>query len=198
VPEEYRQADIIYCGSAMWEPPLAVVRALCHPGTKLAADLGGYGGAHHDVRRSTGGYDGFLHELLPYLHIAKASREDCMTLFSESHLAPEEHAHLLVEWGTRVGIVTLGEEGAVVATADNVFKIPPLTRNAVDATGAGDVYSAGFLVHYREHGDAQEAGLFASATAALVCERTGGVVLDRMPSLSDVQARIARYKESSI
>jgi sugar/nucleoside kinase (ribokinase family) len=191
VPEAYRQADIIYCGFVMWEPPLAVVRALGRPGTKLAADLGGYGGAHHDVRHHAGGYDGFLRELLPYLHIAKASREDCTTLFTQGRLAPEEHARLLVEWGAQVSIITLGEEGAVVATADNDFRIPPFTQQAVDATGAGDVYSAGFLVHYHQHGDAREAGLFASAAAALVCERTGGVVLERMPSFSEVMERIS-------
>jgi sugar/nucleoside kinase (ribokinase family) len=189
VPEEYREAGIIYCGSAMWEPPLAVVRALCCPRTKLAADLGGYGGAHHDIKHHTGGYDGFLRELLPYLHIAKASREDCMTLFTQSHLASEEHAHLMVEWGAQVGIVTLGGDGAVVATADNIFKIPSLTEKAIDATGAGDVFSAGFLVHYHQYGDVKDAGLFASATAALVCERTGGVVLRRMPSFSEVTER---------
>jgi sugar/nucleoside kinase (ribokinase family) len=197
VPEEYRQADIIYCGSGMWEPPLAVVRALCRPGTKLAADIGGYGGAHLDVRHHTGGYDGFLRELLPYLHIAKASREDCKTLFIDSHLTPEESARLLVAWGAQVGIITLGGDGAVVATADHVFNIPPFTRKAIDATGAGDVFSAGFLVHYHKHGDARGAGVFASATAALVCERTGGVVLERIPTRPEVGARIARYGESA-
>jgi ribokinase len=197
VPEAYRQADIIYCGSSLWEPPLAVVRALCRPGTKLAAELGGYGGAHHDIKHYGRGYDGFLCELLPYLHIAKASREDCTTLFIDSHLTPEEYARLLVEWGAQVGIITLGGDGAVVATADHTFSIPPFTKRAIDATGAGDVFSAGFLVHYHRHGDAQAAGVFASATAALICERTGGVVLERIPTLPEVEARISQYGESA-
>lgn len=196
VPDEYRQADIIYCGSGMWEPPLAVVRALYRPGTKLAADIGGYGGAHLDVRHHTGGYDGFLRELLPCLHIAKASREDCKTLFAQTHLTPEEYAHLLVAWGAQVGIITLGGDGAVIATADQVFNIPPFTRTAIDTTGAGDVFSAGFLVHHHRHGDAQAAGVFASATAALVCERTGGVAPERIPTLPEVQARISQYRKS--
>jgi len=194
VPEAYRQADLIYCGSAMWEPPLAVVRALCRPGVRLAADLGGYGGAHHDIRHNTGGYDGYLRELLPYLHIAKASREDCTTLFSQTDLTPEEYARLLVAWGTQVGIVTRGEEGAIVATPEAVYHIPSFTQKAIDATGAGDVFSAGFLVHYQKHGDARAAGLFASATAALICERTGGVVLNRMPLEAEVEARLSEYQ----
>jgi sugar/nucleoside kinase (ribokinase family) len=192
VPEAYRQADIICCGFVMLEPPLAVLRALCRPGTKLAADLAVPEGVHLEVRHHAGGYDGFLRELLPYLHIAKASREDCTTFFTQSHLPPEEHARLLVEWGAQVGIITLGGEGAVVATGDNVFRIPPFTQQAVDATGAGDVYSAGFLVHYHQHGDAKDAGLFASAAAALICERTGGVVLERMPSFSEVMERMSQ------
>jgi sugar/nucleoside kinase (ribokinase family) len=192
VPAVYRRAEVIYCGSGMWEPPLAVVRALRRPGTTLAADLGGYGGAHHGVRHHSGGYDGFLRELLPYLHVAKASCEDCSTLFSEGHLAADQHARLLVAWGAEVGIVTLGETGALVATADRVYCIAPFTRKAVDSTGAGDVFSAGFLVHYRRHRNAREAGLFASATAALVCERTGGATLARMPRFSEVVTRLSQ------
>lgn len=194
VPEDYREADIIYAGGANWDPPLAVLRALCRPGTKLAVELGGYGGAHHDVKHHGRGYEGFLRELLPYAHIAKASREDCMTLFAEGDLAPEKHARLLVEWGAQVGVITLGEDGAVVATTDGVFRIPPLTDKAADTTGAGDVFSAGFLVHYHKHRDTREAGWFASGTAALVCERTGGVVLQRMPTFSEVMERVALYE----
>ena len=193
VPDRYRGADFIYCGSGMWEPPLAVVRALSRPGTRLAADIGGYGGAHHEIRHHSRGYNGFLRELLPSLHIAKASREDCTTLFAQGHLAAEEHARLLVAWGAQVGIVTLGEAGAVVATADEVFSIPALTRKAIDATGAGDVFSAGFLVHYRKHQNARDAGLFASAAAALVCERTGGATLERMPTSSVVMKRLSQF-----
>ncbi len=197
VPEEYREADIIYAGAVMWDPPLAVLRALYRPRTKLAVELGGYGGAHHDVKHYGRGYEGFLQELLPYAHIAKASREDCTTLFAGGNLAPEKYARLLVEWGAQLGIITLGEQGAVVATADDVFKIPPLSDRAIDTTGAGDVYSAGFLVHYHKYGDAKEAGLFASATAALVCERTGGVVLERMPSFSEVMERLSQYENAA-
>jgi sugar/nucleoside kinase (ribokinase family) len=192
IPDRYRGAEFIYCGSGMWEPPLAVVRALSCGGTKLAADIGGYGGAHHETKHHSGGYDGFLRELLPYLHIAKASQEDCATLFAQSHLAAEQHARLMAAWGAQVGVVTLGDRGAVVATADELHSIPPFTHKAVDATGAGDVFSAAFLVRYQRKGDPQDAGEFASAAAALVCERTGGVTLERIPSLSEVEARLSQ------
>ncbi len=191
VPQSYRKARVIYCGSAMGEPSLEVVHGLCRSGTVVAADLGGYGGAHEDLPHRKGGYDDSLRELLPCLHIAKASREDCMTLFSNSGLPPAEHARLLTEWGAKVGIVTMGQEGAVIALGQEVFTIPAFTSKAIDTTGAGDVFSAGFLVHYQQHGDAMEAGIFASAAAALVCEKTGGVVLERMPSLADVTAKIS-------
>jgi len=184
IPKEYRQAGIIYAGEALWDLSLEIMEALHRSETKLAADL------QPLFEHRSEGYDNFLRELLPCLDIVKVSWEDCPILFAERTLTPEEYSRLLVEWGAKIGIITLAEKGSVVATMDNVFHIPPFTRRAINITGAGDVYGAGFLVYYQRYGDAKGAGLFASATASLVCERTGGVVVERMPTVSEVMQRM--------
>jgi len=184
VPKKYRQAGIIYAGEALWDLSPKIMKALRHPRTKLAADLQPLFQSYREE------YESLLQELVPCLDIVKASWEDCPILFRKRTLAPEEYACLLVQQGAKIGIITLAEKGSVVATIDNVFHIPTFTRRAIDVTGAGDVYSAGFLVHYHRYGDAKDAGFFASATASLVCERTGGVALGRMPTESEVMKRI--------
>ena len=97
-----------------------------------------------------------------------------------------------MEWGAKVGIVTLGEEGAIVATKEKTFVIPVFSTNVVDCTGAGDAYMAGFLVKYLRTEDAWKSGLFASATASLVIEGTGGVVASRMPIRAQVLKRMSK------
>lgn len=46
--------------------------------------------------------------------------------------------------------------------------------NALDATGAGDAFDAGFLSQYYRTGDTKESLMFASINAALKCLKKGG------------------------
>jgi sugar/nucleoside kinase (ribokinase family) len=87
--------------------------------------------------------------------------------------------------------VTLGERGAIVVAAGDVSRIAAYPSKAIDATGAGDAFSAGFLVEYLWTGDVVRATRFACATASLVIEGTGGVLASRMPSAAQVYARLA-------
>jgi sugar/nucleoside kinase (ribokinase family) len=54
------------------------------------------------------------------------------------------------------------------------------------------VYMAGFLVEYLRTNDVWESALFASATASIVIEGTGGVAAGRMPTTSEVEKRISK------
>ncbi|MHA1279907.1 MAG: carbohydrate kinase family protein [Candidatus Helarchaeota archaeon] len=50
-----------------------------------------------------------------------------------------------------IAAITQGEDGSLIATADNRIKIPAKNVKVVDTTGAGDAFSAGFLyglLHY--------------------------------------------------
>lgn len=195
ISEDYLKADIIYIAPEEGEISFSVVERLSSLEKKLAVDLGGYGGAH--CSKHTGSQEKLLRQILPHFHIAKLSREDCRYLFPNMSFVAKKIAKLLVEWGAKVVIVTLAGEGVVIATSNNeVFRIPACTDKPVDCTGAGDAFAAGFLFSYHREENVKEAGLFASATSSLVIEKTGGIALERMPSLSEVEKRMSKFQES--
>ncbi|MBI2562491.1 MAG: hypothetical protein HYW08_08885, partial [candidate division NC10 bacterium] len=100
-----------------------------------------------------------------------------------------------VDWGAKIGIVTLGDQGAAIATRDGAFTVPALPGKVVDTTGAGDSFSAGFLVEYLRSGDAHRAAWFAIAVARHVIGGTGGVVAGRMPSRADIEALLTSHPQ---
>jgi len=78
-------------------------------------------------------------------------------------------ARKLIAEGPRAVLVTLGEHGSLVATADGVERIPAIEVDVVDTTGCGDAYCAGFitgLLNGRELGESARWGTAAAATVA--------------------------------
>lgn len=77
--------------------------------------------------------------------------------------------------GAEHAVVTLGEHGALHATADQITPMPAFAVQAVDTTGAGDVFHAALTLALA-HGQAVPAAFaYASAAAAIKCTRGGGV-----------------------
>lgn len=189
IPINYLQADMIYISPQEWEFSLKEIEKLSSFKGKMAVELGGYGGAHCSHHLSIDKNCSFLKRLLPYFHIAKLSIEDCKYLFKEKNEI--KIAQNLIEWGVEISIITLSSKGAIIATSSDVFKIPSFTQSQLDCTGAGDAFAAGFMVSYRrKNKDVKKAGLFASATAAVMIERTGGMNFNRMPNLLEVEERL--------
>lgn len=124
--------------------------------------------------------------------MVRASIEDCQYFFGTKEGMEEDIAYLFTKWGADIGIVTLGEKGAIVVTKDRKFRVPAFPAKLEDCTGAGDAYSAGFLVEYLRTKEPYKSALFGAATASLVIEGTGGVLAERMPTTSEVQSRISR------
>lgn len=99
----------------------------------------------------------------------------------------------LTDWRSvgRILAVTKGSRGATVYTNDEEHHVeavrPPVV---VDTTGAGDVWAAAFTVRYLETEDAEVAGRFASAAAAICVSRQG---LDGVPrSRKEVEYLLSR------
>jgi len=70
--------------------------------------------------------------------------------------------------------VTLGAEGCLVLDAGVVRHVPAFAVEAVDTTGAGDVFHGALAVALAEGRAPLAAVRFASAAAALKCTRFGG------------------------
>lgn len=92
----------------------------------------------------------------------------------------------VAEFGCVVAAVTRGANG-VSWLAENVrHHQPAYAVDAIDTTGAGDVFHGAYALAIGAHAAADDAMSFASAAAALKCTRPGGRA--GIPSLQDCLA----------
>lgn len=189
-PAEYLEARAMHIAPMDYDVAIDTVQALRERVAVLSADLGGYGGAHSSVHPGPDEQRDpkALRALVSLFDIVRASIEDCHHLLGETREPAEAIPKRFVAWGAKVGIVTLGARGAAVATPEGAFTVPALPGRVVDTTGAGDSFSAGFLVEYLQGGDVPRAARFAIAVARHVIGGTGGVVASRMPTRSNIEA----------
>jgi len=90
--------------------------------------------------------------------------------------------------------VTLGRSGAMIVDGGRLHYSPAFAVDAVDTTGAGDVFRGAFIYGLLK-GDTPPAVLrFANAAAAVSCTRLGA--LNGVPTLDEVNALIASRKVS--
>jgi sugar/nucleoside kinase (ribokinase family) len=82
--------------------------------------------------------------------------------------------------------VTLGDQGAMALDAAGTHYAPAFAVDAVDTTGAGDVFRAGFIYAWLHGWPTDEILRFANAAAAVSCTRLGA--LGGIPSLEEVEA----------
>lgn len=88
---------------------------------------------------------------------------------------PEAMADVLLNYGVRNVIIKLGEKGCLFKNADETIRVEAFPVKAVDSTGAGDNFIAGFaseLLRGRTH---KEALLFANACGAVCASAVGGI-----------------------
>jgi sugar/nucleoside kinase (ribokinase family) len=85
--------------------------------------------------------------------------------------------------------VTLGERGAMALEDDRFYHEPAFPVRAVDTTGAGDVFRAGFIYALLQGQPMTEVLRTANAAAAISCTRLGA--LGGIPALADVNELLA-------
>lgn len=88
--------------------------------------------------------------------------------------AEEGAREILRRYGARTSTVTLGPRGAFGCDGGNEIFSPAIRVRAVDTTGAGDIFHAGFLYALLEGLPFREVLSFANAAAGLSCRAMGG------------------------
>jgi sugar/nucleoside kinase (ribokinase family) len=115
------------------------------------------------------------YQLLPRVDAVIVSEEDLSgeagALRAQLHLAP-------------IAIVTQGAKGATLHERGKGHYSPPRDTRMVDATGAGDVFAAAFLVRLAETEDSWESCRFANVAASLSVEKTG---VDSAPQRAEIE-----------
>ncbi|MYV50338.1 ribokinase [Streptomyces sp. SID2888] len=87
--------------------------------------------------------------------------------------SPEDRAAALLALGPRSVVVTLGAEGALVATGETMARVPSVKVDAVDTTGAGDAFTAALAWRLGTGSSLPEAAAFAARVGAAAVTRPG-------------------------
>jgi ribokinase len=98
-------------------------------------------------------------------------------------------ARILQKRGARNVIVTLGANGALVATGEDARWIPGFPVRAVDTTAAGDVFNGALAVRLAEGCPIDEAVRFAHAAAAISVTRPGAQ--PSIPTRREINAKLS-------
>ena len=97
--------------------------------------------------------------------------------FAEPLIGPkathETALYALRELGPKQVVITLGSEGSIGLNNQGIFRQAAFPVNAVDTTGAGDVYHGGYIYGLVQGWKMNKCMRFASAAAALKCRKIG-------------------------
>ena len=93
----------------------------------------------------------------------------------DAAVAPETVARELICRGVKQVVMTLGEKGALVMTANSSLHIPAIKVSAEDTTGAGDAFNGGLAVALSRGASLEDAARFAVVTGGLAVTREGVV-----------------------
>ncbi|MFE0455965.1 ribokinase [Streptomyces sp. NPDC058914] len=100
--------------------------------------------------------------------------------------APEDWARALLAQGPRSVVVTLGAEGALVASAEGVARVASVKVDAVDTTGAGDSFTAALAWKLGTGASLAEAAAYAARVGAVAVTRRGAQ--ESFPTAEEVEA----------
>ncbi len=135
-----------------------------------------------------------MRSVIPFVDVMKLSDEETELLTGIAE--PEGAAKKLLEQGVSIVAVTLGADGALIATKGGCERVAGYSANIVDTTGAGDSFWGGFLHKLLEADkkfaeitleEAIEYTRFGNAVASLCVEKRGAI--PAMPTLEEVEER---------
>jgi sugar/nucleoside kinase (ribokinase family) len=120
-------------------------------------------------------------ELLDVLKPCKAAARE---ITGESDY--EKIATKLLKLGPKVVAVTMGSEGALLASDGKMEHVPAFQVKVVDSTGAGDAFMGGLSFALLRGWDLRNAGLFANACAAICCTRVGARAMGSLEEVTSL------------
>ncbi|MBO8138162.1 MAG: carbohydrate kinase family protein [Desulfotomaculum sp.] len=110
---------------------------------------------------------------LPYLDVFIPSLAEAKMLAGRDE--PGEIAQVFLDKGVKVVVIKLGGDGCYIRSRGTEYTIPAYKVNALDATGAGDCFVAGFLAGMLQGLSMPECGRLANAVGAMSVTAVGAV-----------------------
>ena len=115
---------------------------------------------------------GEIRELLKQIQVAALGVDEVRALFGSQR--PEACAEVLLAQGVQVAAIKLGARGCLVANPREKVSLPAFPVDTIDATGAGDAFSAGLVYAWLNGLSLSAAGVLANTLGALVTTAWGG------------------------
>lgn len=167
-PEEYFEGCrwLHICGSSLSAGER--MREGCYRATRLAHEAGAKISLDPNLRPELLGGEQAVRDVIePVLQRASlvlpsASEAEILTRTTTAEAA----CAALLDRGVEIVALKRGEHGCVVYSADGTVEIPGYPVEAVDPTGAGDCFDAGFVVGLTEGLTMEECGRLANACGA--------------------------------
>ena len=129
----------------------------------------------------------FLKELIvSSVDIVFANEEEAVALTGKS---PDKALNDIASM-CNIAVVKTGKKGSLVKRGNEKYKIDSIKANAIDTTGAGDSYAAGFMYGITQGYNLEKCGNIASLVAGKVVEVLGANLPDS--SWEEVKSLIQR------
>jgi adenosine kinase len=170
-PEAVAAAQVIYLEGYLWDPPHA--KEAFVKAAKIAHDAG------RDVALTLS--DAFCVDRYraEFLDLIRTGTVDLIfanerELHSLYQTADFDTALGALRNDARLAVVTRSEKGCLVVTREETDAVPAIpVERVVDATGAGDLFAAGFLVGLSRGADYRTAARLGALSAAEVIQHLG-------------------------
>jgi sugar/nucleoside kinase (ribokinase family) len=134
----------------------------------------------------TGVWNGGLLELLPKVDVFLPN---AMEATRSAHTSDLEGAVRALAARARLVVVKNGDRGAIAGEGDALYRVDGVLTQAVDTTGAGDSFDAGFLAAWLNGEPVDVALAIANACGSLSTRAMGGV--DAQPTMDEALALLA-------
>jgi len=175
-PDNFNGYDILHMEGYLVQNQSLFRRAVeigKEKGMTISVDLASYNVVESNLT--------FLNDIVAnYVDIVFANENEALAFTGKEPLA----ALFDIASKCKVAVVKMGKEGSLVRSEGTTYRIEPFPTEAVDATGAGDMYAAGFLYAY-------SAGMPLD-----VCGRVGSLISSKVVEVIGSKLDIPRWKSA--
>lgn len=169
---KFKNAKYLHLDGLMIEASIEAAKQAKKSGIKVVIDAG-------TLR------DGFL-DLLPLADTLITSEKFAVSISGKDNFTPESALKKLKELSNAdTIIITRGSKGSTGLSRDNIIIQSAFKIDAVDTTGAGDVYHGAYIYGLIMEWDVPSCMRFASAVSAITCKQVG--VKNTIPALEEVK-----------
>lgn len=123
--------------------------------------------------------------------------KNCTILFGNHHEIKKILNSLAIDinglkdLGPEIVVKTCGKDGSVIYNNNGKIKVDSIYRPAIDPTGAGDSYRAGFLYSYLNGNSLESCAKFASSVSSFIVEKEG--CQTNIPSYKEAEDRMNNF-----